>query len=274
MRRFIFCTLLCSAFLSKAQVAATDWKVNFPKDELKVSNLPDRENVWVFMLAGQSNMAGRGFVEPTDTLANNRIYTINNKGEMILAKEPLHWYEPTLTGLDCGLSFGRTLLNGIPENISILLIPTAVGGSSINQWLGDSTYRGVPLFTNFKEKVALAQSYGKIKGILWHQGESDASEAGIQIHSEKMKTLFEEFRYVINDASLPILVGELGSFTLNDDRWQAMNKAIQQYVVSDSNAYFVRTNDLTGKADRIHFDGKSQRELGRRFAQTYLKARK
>jgi len=33
-----------------------------------VERIPAKENVWVFMLAGQSNMAGRDFVEPQDTL--------------------------------------------------------------------------------------------------------------------------------------------------------------------------------------------------------------
>ena len=36
---------------------------NFPKTEAKGDRLPKKKNLWVFILAGQSNMAGRGFVE-------------------------------------------------------------------------------------------------------------------------------------------------------------------------------------------------------------------
>ncbi|MDQ6812182.1 MAG: sialate O-acetylesterase, partial [Bacteroidota bacterium] len=146
----------------------------FPKVVYKVEKRPNKNKVWVFLMAGQSNMAGRGLVEPQDTVASQRLLTINKQGELVYAKEPLHFYEPAMAGLDCGLSFGKRLIKDIPENISILLIPTAVGGSSIQQWLGDSTYRQVTLLSNFKEKVQLAKKYGKIKGLLWHQGESDA----------------------------------------------------------------------------------------------------
>src|SRR6478736_7815188 len=93
---------------------------SFPKEEVAVTKIPKRKNVWVFILAGQSNMAGRGLVEPQDTIPSSRILTINKQGEIIFAKEPLHFYEPTLTGLDCGLSFGKTLLSHVPDNVSIL----------------------------------------------------------------------------------------------------------------------------------------------------------
>ena len=58
-------------------------------------------------MAGQSNMAGRGFVEPIDTLINTRILTINRQNKLIYAKEPLHFYEPHKKGLDLGMSFSK-----------------------------------------------------------------------------------------------------------------------------------------------------------------------
>src|SRR5262245_6429426 len=92
----------------------------FPKQTEMVNEKLDKENVWVFILAGQSNMAGRGTVEPKDTVPDKRILSINKKGELILAKEPLHWYEPERTGLDCGYSFGKTLIRSVPKNVSVL----------------------------------------------------------------------------------------------------------------------------------------------------------
>ncbi len=152
-------TLFCQNQEGKA--VAEDRTGNFPKQDVKVEEMPARQNLWVFLLAGQSNMAGRGFVEAGDTLPDKRILTITKNKQWILAKEPLHFYEPALTGLDCGLSFGRELIKHIPDSVSIALIPCAVGGSSIQQWLGDSLFRGVHLLSNLNGNVDFVKR-------IWH----------------------------------------------------------------------------------------------------------
>ena len=244
----------------------------FPKIEQKPNVIPNKENVWVFILAGQSNMAGRGKVEPIDTIPDSRIFTINKERELILAKEPLHFYEPTMTGLDCGLSFGKELLKHIPDSISVLIIPTAVGGSSISQWINDSTFRNVTLMTNFNEKIEIGQKYGTIKGILWHQGENDATtQETIEIYNKQLQKLFSLFRNSIANRELPIIIGELGSFSKTDDTWEAINSKIEEYVKTDPNSYLIKTNDLKDKGDRVHFDSEGQREIGRRFAERFIK---
>jgi hypothetical protein len=58
----------------------------------------------------------------------------------------------------------------VPDNVTILLVPAAVGGSSIQQWLEDATCRDVKLLTNAREKIAEASKVSVFKGILWHQG--------------------------------------------------------------------------------------------------------
>ena len=147
MRSIILPAIIFSVSCShKTVVERTTY---FPKRIEIMSTGINKENVWVFIMAGQSNMAGRGIVEPGDTVPDKRIMSINKEGHIILAKEPLHFYEPERTGLDCGLSFAKTLIKKIPDSISILMIPTAVGGSSIKQWLEDSLYRNVKLFSNF-----------------------------------------------------------------------------------------------------------------------------
>lgn len=243
----------------------------FPKCELKLKNTPKKENVWVFILAGQSNMAGRALVEVNDTIPNKRILSINKKGELIHAKEPLHFYEPKLSGLGCGLSFGNELLNHIPDSISIVLIPTAIGGSSINQWIYDSSVRGVSLLSNFKEKVEIGKKVGNIKGILWHQGENDAiQDETIEIYNDQLRKLFILFRDETENSDLPIFIGELGSFSKTDVNWQAINKQIREYEKFDSNAYVIKTNDLKDKGDQLHFNSESQRILGKRFAENFI----
>ncbi len=230
---------------------------------------PQKPQTWVFILAGQSNMAGRGIVEPQDTITHPRILTIDSLGRIIRAKEPLHFYEPNLVGLDCGLSLGKRLVSYLSANDTILIIPTAVGGSSMSQWLGDSLYRNVKLLSNFKEKVAIGQKYGEIKAIFWHQGESDANERSIGAYPAKIPQLLGTFRSIVQNYSLPISMGELGSYSNNNDYWQMVNAAIHNYAATDVNVSVIGTQDLTHKGDAVHFDSAGQREIGKRFADAY-----
>ena len=243
----------------------------FPKQAETVMTMPKKENVWVFIMAGQSNMAGRGIVEKDDTVPNKRILSVNNAGRIVVAKEPLHFYEPNLTGLDCGVMFARTLIKNIPDSISILIIPTAVGGSSISQWLGDSTHRGVALLSNFRKHVEIGKEFGVIKGILWHQGESDANERNIPHHKKRMGELFSKFRAAIGNDGLPLMVGELGSFSDNPANFSLINRAIHAYAAEDANCSVISTKDLKDKGDHLHFNSKGQRAMGKRFATAYLK---
>lgn len=247
---------------------------NFPLRSAYPKKIPEKKNVWVFIMAGQSNMAGRGMVEPIDTISNPRILSINSNGEPILAKEPLNLYEPIMKGLDCGVSFGYELLKHIPDSVSILIIPTAVGGSSINQWIGDSLHRNVKLLSNFRQKVAIAKNFGEIKGLLWHQGESDAKEMAVDTYSKKLKGLFESFRKIINDKKLPIFTGEIGTFATHDTFENAINKVIVNNAKKDKYTFLIQTDDFTDKGDKLHFDSRSQRIMGERFAQEYLKTHK
>lgn len=255
---------------SSAQTESDERTADFPKKEQKVINLPTPDNVWVFILAGQSNMAGRGLVESRDTIPSTRILTINKHGEFIVAKEPLHFYEPSLTGLDCGLSFGKELIRQIPDDISILLLPAAVGGSSVSQWLGDSLHRDVRLLSNLKEKIELGKKVGHIKAILWHQGESDTNAQDAHRYKERLTHLFSVFREFAGDEKLPILIGELGSYSNNKEYWRKINEQIKRYTSADSYSRVISTSDLKDKGDMLHFNSEGQRLMGQRFANEYI----
>ncbi len=230
---------------------------------------PSKHNLWVFIMAGQSNMAGRGLVAPQDTVPDPRILTITKNYQWIMAKEPLHFYEPALAGLDCGLSFGRELLKHVPDSVSIALIPCAVGGSAIEQWLGDSLFRGVKLYSNFTDKVRFAKQYGTLKGILWHQGESNAKADLTGSYEGNLQRLISEFRQTAGNDTLPVLIGELGVFRARDHLKDSINRIIHDVGEKDAHVRVVSADGLTCKADSIHFDARSQRSLGRRFARIY-----
>jgi len=259
--------LLALFFSSKGQDIRRQYfpqKVEFPK------KLPAKNKVWIFIMAGQSNMAGRGLVEPQDTLSHPRIMTINRDNQIIVAKEPLHFYEPNLTGLDCGVSFARRLIKEIDPSITILLVPAAVGGSSTHQWLGDSLHRNVKLLTNFRDRVKAVKKYGRIKGILWHQGESDTQRELIPGYEDRLQKLFLQLRKYSGNATLPIVIGELGSYSENQTNWDLINKSIHIYAAEDKNTIVVDTQDLKPKEDKIHFNSEGQRLMGERMAVKYL----
>lgn len=247
--------------------------LNFPKEKTFIKKLPEKENLWVFIMAGQSNMAGRGFVEPQDTVTNKRIITINKANEWVYAKEPLHFYEPSMTGLDSGLSFAKELLKYIPKNVTVAILPCAVGGSSIEQWLNDESHRGVKLLSNMGSKIALAQKVGNLKAVLWHQGESNANEKSIPSYGAKLKQLTDDFRQMAGNDNLPILMGQLGHYAIpaeKQKRWDRLNNVIEDYTLKDPDSYLILTDSLEHRGDHLHFNSSSQRELGKRFAHKYV----
>jgi hypothetical protein len=245
----------------------------FPKLTVAIEHIPKKENVWIFILAGQSNMAGRGLVEAQDTIPNKRVLTLDENNILILAKEPLHRYNNLPNGLDCGLSFGRALSNNLKDSIYILLIPTAISGSASDQWVNDELHGGVKLLTNLTNKLTSAQQYGTLKGILWHQGESDANANDVPYYKERITQIFNKFRTIAANKSLPILIGELGSFSKNPN-WPVINQIINEYTSEDPNSITITTKELKDKGDQLHFNSKSQRIMGQKFAKAYIELTK
>ncbi len=248
---------------------------NVSKNTLQAKQEPLKkqsdQTVWIYLMAGQSNMAGRSAVEAQDTISNPRILSIDSKGNWVLAKEPLHFYENR--GLDCGLSFAQEMLKHVPDSVTIALVPCAVGGSSIYQWLEDSEHRGVKLLSNFKQKVDLAKTRGEIKGILWHQGESNANEKDIPVYNKAINSLFDIFRAEVGNADLPIVMGELGRFAQPEEkalRFQGINEVIRYVAENNKNTYWVSSKGLDHKGDNLHFNSAAQRTLGKRYAEVIL----
>ncbi len=269
MRNLIL--LVLAFFVLSCRKDFEERSVSFPKTREYIARLPKKENFWIFILAGQSNMAGRGLVTPEDTISTTHVLAIDTILQWYFAKEPLHFYEPSLKGLDCGLAFGKELDRALNDSIYIGIVPCAVGGSSAEQWLGDSLHRNVKLYSNFESKVKAAGEVGVIKGILWHQGESNAHPGKIKPYRDQLEMLFGKFRTTVGNDSLPIVVGELGSFMKfkNGLYADSINQVLWQLKNSDRNIQVVKTDDLTHRGDSVHFDSQSLRTMGKRFADEY-----
>ncbi|BDU25773.1 acetylxylan esterase [Flavobacterium sp. GSB-24] len=246
------------------------------KSSAVLKNLPEnysKSNTWVFVLAGQSNMAGRAKVSPLDTISSPRILTINKDGNLIKAREPLHDFEESMKGLDCGVSFANEILAHANDSVNIILIPVAVGGSSINKWIGDSIHRNIKLLSNFRDKLQMGANYGTVKAILWHQGESDATAQGSKDYHLKLKNIIASFRSIADNQQITVITGHIGEFT--DNKYiKNINKAIDAVDSEDENVYTIPTDDFTNIGDNLHFDAPSQRKMGIRMAQKYLETLK
>lgn len=81
-----------------------------------------------------------------------------------------------VNGFGLGVSFGNAMARATGREIA--LIPTALGGSSLEQWRPSGAPGGGPtLYRGMIERVARARATANIElaGLLWYQGESDGT---------------------------------------------------------------------------------------------------
>jgi len=83
----------------------------------------------LYLLIGQSNMAGRGEVEPEDRVAHPRVLALDRENRWAPAVEPIHFDKP-IAGVGPGRAFGVAMAERDPS-VRIGLIPCAAGGSPI-----------------------------------------------------------------------------------------------------------------------------------------------
>ena len=144
--------------------------------------LPPKENFHLFLLAGQSNMAGRGKVADEDREVHPRVLAWTKDGTWQPAVDPLHW-DKSVAGVGLGKSFALALA-AENEDVTIGLIPTACGGSPISSWqpLGYHAQTKSHPYDDALKRAQQAMQDGTLKGILWHQGESDCKPKLAQEH--------------------------------------------------------------------------------------------
>jgi len=223
-----------------------------------------KQQFHLYLLAGQSNMAGRGIVEPQDTIGNPRILSLNKEGNWVIAKDPVH-FDKSAAGVGPGLSFAREMIKRDP-NIIIGLIPCAAGGSGIDHWLYNNYWEQTKSYPwdNAIMRTELAMKEGTLKGILWHQGESDSSPEKVKEYANKLVGLVNKFRKEFNLPNLPFIAGELPEF---NQRREALNAQLYEAGKRLSFYKVVSGKGLTPNADNLHIDAASQRIFGKRYAE-------
>lgn len=201
-----------------------------------------KQKIKVFLLAGQSNMDGRGDgskLSQQDLLAlkraqKNVLFAYNGKAaEPLYVTTPLaHIQKKFALEKTFGpeLFFGIGLSQAFPEE-KILLIKRSLGGSSLyGCWNPNWTAKKASLMNElnrpklYSELISdihrILSDYNKeeyeICGMLWVQGETDSSKKKwgpkpADTYEENLKTLISSIREEVGDKNLPFLMLQVGS---------------------------------------------------------------
>ena len=258
----LFLTGFCWTFAVEAQYLIK------PKCREKAIVTAPKEKFHLYLLIGQSNMAGRGTVEPEDTVGNLRILRLNKQGEWEMAKDPVHFDKPA-AGVGPGLAFAREMLD-LDDDIVIGLIPCAIGGSSIDCWKADVFWKQTNSYpyNDAVSRTKRAMESGVLKGILWHQGEADLLPEKTAMYKEKISELIVSLREELHTPSVPFIAGEIAEYLSNN---AGINKILHEAKMNILYYDVVSAKGLTAMPDGIHFDTRSGRELGKRYAEKMKK---
>ncbi len=226
----------------------------------------------LFLLAGQSNMAGRGGVADEDRTAHPRVLALSKEDMWMPAAEPLHFDKP-IAGVGPGKAFGAAIADAFPAD-TIGLIPSAVGGSPVAAWRPGAYYAPTDShpYDDALRRLSAALPNGELKAVLWHQGESDSRPELAPAYRDELAALIDRFRAAAENPDLPILIGQLGRFQEKPwDQWRSeIDRIHRELADADPFVIYVSSEGLSHKGDTLHFDAASSRALGRRFAEAYL----
>uniref|UniRef100_A0ACD5XBM8 Uncharacterized protein n=1 Tax=Avena sativa TaxID=4498 RepID=A0ACD5XBM8_AVESA len=179
----------------------------------------ERTPTLVFILAGQSNMGGRGGATvggkwdgyvPPECAPSPRTLRLSPALQWEEAREPLHAGVDVgnVLGVGPGMPFAHTILrsNRLPKGSEVGLVPCAQGGTPIANWT-----RGTDLYDRMLTR-ARAAGTGKIVAMLWFQGETDTiKKEDALAYAGRMEAMVRDVR---QDLAMPdLLVIQVGIAT-------------------------------------------------------------
>jgi hypothetical protein len=223
-------------------------------------------NFHLYLLIGQSNMAGRGPLDAESKEIHPRVMMLDKEMKWVPATDPLHFDKP-IAAVGPGFTFGKAMAEADPK-VKIGLVPCAMGGSKIEEWEpGQKNYEAMLV------RMREAQKSGVLKGILWHQGESNLKDSSH--YAEQLKRLISRVREAFGAADVPFVSAEITPFKAEGAEEVARLNAVLREVGKEVPRYAcVGTGDLKDKGDKLHFDTASARALGLRYARAILEINK
>ena len=247
-------------------------------------------NFHIYLLLGQSNMQGTADIQSQDRNINNlRVRTLQSEngcsgqnwtyGQWRTAEPPQVRCNQE-GGLGPGDTFGHTMAANTDESITIGLVGGAYGGAKIEYFLpncgGDCTppYGGISGAPDngtggYKWVLDLAQkaqTEGVIKGIIFHQGESNSGQSNWPNLVNQYVTALRNDLGLSAD-ELPFIAGEL-PYT---GCCSSHNTLVRQIPNAVQNGHVVTAEGgLNDKGDGLHWNSAAVREMGRRYANKML----
>ncbi len=225
----------------------------------------------IFMLMGQSNMAGVAKHQPSDQNTDERLKVLGGcnqpAGQWNVAKPPLSdcpgekgWNLSDT--VDPGIWFGKTLLEKLPVGATIGLVGTAESGESINTFISGGSHHAMILSKIAKAKTA---ENARFSGIIFHQGESDSGQSS---WPGKVVQLYNEVKAAFGvDYDVPFILGELPAGGCCSGHNNLIHQAAEQLPMG----YWV-SQEGTNVMDEYHFDHASVVLMGQRYGATMIEA--
>lgn len=249
-------------------------------------------NFHIYIAYGQSNMAGAGTIRtgvddiehPRYKMFATTACTNRNRptvGEIYPAIPPMfHCNE----GLSVADWFGRYLADSLPD-VTVGIIPVAVGGTSIKLFDKDQ-YAGYlssseSWLVNWAKDYGTdgnasariieigkkAQEVGVIKGVIFHQGETDGGMSNWeQIVKKTRDDIFSALN--LSADTVPFLAGEMLE---SGCCYGFATSHVANLPNVMENTYVVKSTGLGGNGvDSYHFGSAAYQEFGLRYAQKML----
>ena len=214
-----------------------------------------------FLLIGQSNMAGRGFVEEAIPVDKTNLLILRN-GRWQKLFRPVNPDRRT-SGVTLAESFAEAYARD--HGVQVGLLPCADGGTRIDQWAPGSL-----LFDHAVYQARLAQRTSHLVGILWHQGESDSQNDRYLTYQSKLETMLCALRKAIGCEDIPVILGGLGEYldhyTKNPHlQWPQINKALEATAAANPLYGFASAEGLAPNPDNLHFSAAALHAFGLRY---------
>lgn len=249
-------------------------------------------NLHIYLCLGQSNMVGQAEILPEDTAAVTdrflNLSAVNDAdgrkvGEWRKAVPPICRRWSRMGPADF---FGRTLLERLPDSVKVGLVHVGVNGCASSLFHKDlqkayvdsikpewqrnevNAYDGNP-YQRLIDVARMAQQRGVIKGIIYHQGETDAYDDGWLL---RLKQIYENLlsQLDLKAEYCPLLVGETARRELGGCCAHA-NPTIDKMHDWVPTAWTVSSEGCEVSRDGAHFSHAGYAKLGRRYAETMLR---
>jgi hypothetical protein len=237
-------------------------------------------NFHIYLCFGQSNMEGMGTIEAQDKVTNPRLVLQADQTCSNLGRTYGNWYTGVPPFNRCWgklgpqMSFGIAMVNGMP-NVKVGIVSAAVSGCDIALFQKSAPIgrAGADIPTQFNGGYAWlldlakkAQSVGVIKGILFHQGETNTGDPNWKY---KVQEIVNNLRTDLGIGNAPFLAGEL--LQAPGACCASHNVEINKLPGIITNCYVISSSGLSGNGtDNAHFSSASYRTLGQRYAQKML----